>query len=104
MRNIFAYKIFVLKYFRGSWQLPIIKLTKCILYTNIRAFNFRGSPAPQKYFNNEHFPNYGISSYVRVLVAGQVTGLYVVVTINAPSVNILHNNMELNLLSGIPIK
>ena len=30
------------------------------MYTNIRAFNFHGSPAPRKYFNNEHFPNYSI--------------------------------------------
>ena len=31
------------------------KRTKCVLYTNIREFNFGGSPAPQKYFNNEQF-------------------------------------------------
>ena len=35
-------KIFVLKYFRGLWQPMIIKHTKRMLYTNIRAFNFRG--------------------------------------------------------------
>ena len=40
-------KIFVLKYYRGWWQLTIIEHTKCILYTNIRVFNFRGSPAPR---------------------------------------------------------
>ena len=34
---------------------------KCILYTNICVFNFRGSPDPQKYFNNERFPNYGMA-------------------------------------------
>ena len=58
--NSFMYKIFMLKYFRGSWQLTIIKYMKCILYANIRAFNFHGLPAPRKYFNNKHFPNYGI--------------------------------------------
>ena len=45
---------FSLKYFCGSWQLTIIKHTKCILYTNIRAFDFHGSPVPRKYFNNEY--------------------------------------------------
>ena len=57
--EIFMCNIFVLKYFHGLWQLAIVKHTKCILYTNIRAFNFRGSPALRKNFNNEHFPNYG---------------------------------------------
>ena len=47
MRNIFVCKIFVLKYFRASWQPTIIKHTKCILYTNTCAFNFCGLPAPQ---------------------------------------------------------
>ena len=51
----------MLKYFRGSWQPTIVKHTKCILYTNIHAFNFRGLPSPRKYFNNEHFPKYSIS-------------------------------------------
>ena len=37
---MFSCKIFVLKYFRGLWQPTIIKHTKCILYTNICAFNF----------------------------------------------------------------
>ena len=40
------------------WKPTIIKHTKCILYINIHTFNFRGSPAPQKYFNNKHFPKY----------------------------------------------
>ena len=49
---------------RGSFQLTIIKYTKCILYANIHTSKFRGSPASQKYFNNEHFPNYGIYIYI----------------------------------------
>ena len=40
--------------FGGSWQPTKIKHTKC-LYINIRALNFHGSPALQKYLNNEHF-------------------------------------------------
>ena len=50
MGNIFARKIFVSKYFCGPWQPTIIKHTKCVLYTNISAFDFPGSPAPRKYF------------------------------------------------------
>ena len=53
-------KISTLKYFRGSWQPTKIKRTICLLQTNIHAFNFHGSSAPPKYFNNEHFPNYSI--------------------------------------------
>ena len=40
MLNFFVCKIFVLKYFCGSWQPTISKHMKYILYTNIRAFNF----------------------------------------------------------------
>ena len=57
--NFFGRRIFVLKYFHGSWQPTIMKHTKYILYRSIRVFNFHGSPAPQNIFNNERFPNYG---------------------------------------------
>ena len=57
--NIFVCKIFALKYYRGSWQPTIFKHTKCTLYTNIRAFNYRGLPVPRKYFIDRHFPKYG---------------------------------------------
>ena len=53
--NFFVCKNVVLKYFCGLWQ-P----TKCILCTNVCAFNFRGLLAPRKYFNDEHFPIYGM--------------------------------------------
>ena len=42
------------------------KILKYLLYTNIRAFRFRGSPSPQKYFNNEHFPNYSIITFSKL--------------------------------------
>ena len=35
------------------------KHKKCLLWSNICALNFHGSPAPQKYFDNKHFSNYG---------------------------------------------
>ena len=73
---IFMCKIFVLKYFRSSWQSIIIEHTKCILFTNIRAFNFRGSPAPRKYFNNEHFANYGICSLLSLIQRRDLLYMY----------------------------
>ena len=39
-------EIFVFKYIHCLWQPTIIKPMKCILYTNICSFNFRGSPSP----------------------------------------------------------
>ena len=70
MPNTTILEIFVSKLLRVynfcvrifSWIVAIthkIKHTKCLLYINIRAFNFRGSLAPRKYLNNENFQNYG---------------------------------------------
>ena len=58
--RIFSSGNFHVKWFYGLWQSKIIKRMKCLLYTNIRAFNFRSPPDPQKYFNNKNFPNYDI--------------------------------------------
>ena len=43
----------------------------CILYTNIRTFNFHGSPDLRKDFNNEQFPNYG-NAFIGVLAEATV--------------------------------
>ena len=54
----FCAKIFMLKYFSRLWHPTKIKYAKCLLYTNIHAFNSCGSPAAWKYYNNKQFPNY----------------------------------------------
>ena len=46
---------------KGGKACCTVRCLKCSLWINIRAFNFHGWPAPQKYFNNENFPTYGNS-------------------------------------------
>ena len=46
------------KYLHGSWQ-PTTFTHEVYIAHNIRALKFRGSPALQKHFNNEHIPSYG---------------------------------------------